>query len=184
MVFFASMKQTKMANKNQRKIESTRRQWEIEDLGRERKLSALYRRLDQIEEFIGYVADDFHNLRHDAVFVLSTKDPNAIQARMESYIMWRDNLPKRVYAYGASVRSLENDQLVNSWEKIYEAFENMRDFYIKVYKDKGKDPESHPDVIKDQQTVDSLYDQFNEGLGLFISELDKIRAGSSIKEYH
>jgi hypothetical protein len=180
--YIASAIQSKQFFNNQQEIEDKRREWNLEDRRLERKLSTLYRRLDNLELFIGYVNDDFHNLRHDIVFMMSCSDPILIEHRFAGYANWRDSIPRRIYSYGSAVRSLNSNELIKSWEKLYESFESMKDLYIKVLDIKLEDPLIDLGSEDEFDNIGDLWDEFNAGVGSFLAELDDIRSGSQIAE--
>lgn len=178
--YIASTIQASITHNRQEKIEGRKRSWHLEDIQRERKLSVLFRRIDKVEEFIGYVNDDFHNLRHDTLYIMNNVDPTEIEARLLGYLNWRDSIPRRIYSYGASVHSLMSDELVNNWKELYETFEKMKEYYLEILRKKQEDPHAFSGQDEGSGTADVLYKEFNQGLGSFIAELDKIRTGNSI----
>ncbi len=176
--YFASAIQAAREFERHKSLDATKRRWQLEDEQREYRRSIRTRRLDQAEEFIGYVTEDFQSIRHAAIFIVQCEDPQAIEQKIHEYGHWRDTLPKRVYAFGASVRSMSSPALVTAWDSLNSSFEQLTETYKRICADKERGPSRHPQGLDLLKQIDTLYEGFNQGLGAFIAELDRLRADS------
>jgi len=171
----AEIQATRSFNR-QSSLEIKKREWSIQDDLRKHRISVLMKRCDEVEEFVYTYAEDFQNIRHASLFILQSTDQREIQTRINEYGRWRDAIPKRVYAYGASVSSLGRPDLVKYWNEMNEAWQLNSDLYKAICSAKEKDPgpyQYHARVLAD---IDKSYQDFNNSLGHFLSQLDEVRA--------
>ena len=177
--FVAASIQASKSFQNQLKLEALKRTWEVEDSKRRQVIAVAERRCDQAEEFIGMVTEDFQNIRHAAIFVLQSRDLDAIHRRISEYAAWRDTVPKRVYAFGAVVGGLGSRELIESWnDQLYPAFERLTGMYKEICDTIERDQRSPTYALDLLHSIGSAYEDYNKGLGTFMSQLDKIRATS------
>jgi hypothetical protein len=162
----------------QKKLEDKKRAWAIKDLKADRAFGVLDRRCDQIEEFIYSYTEDFQSIRHAALYILQSTSWPDIAERIRSYAAWRDAVPRRVYAYGASVGSLGSTELVKAWKEMEVPFAGLTETYKEIAARKEADSSPFRDGQAYLVSIDAEYEAFNKALGAFIGELDNIRAGS------
>jgi len=163
-------------------LEEKKRMWSVEDATRQHRIGVLMRRIDQVEDFVYYFTEDFQNIRHALLYILQNTDSTAIQQRIAQYGAWRDQLPKRIFGYGPGVISVGRKKLVTYWDQMNKPFEELRHLYIHVCNSKA----SSTDPLQDEREifgkVSDAYEEFNEALGKFLTELDSARAFEPAKE--
>jgi ribosomal protein S17E len=180
--YVASTIQTTISWQRQLNLEEKKRNWAVEDATQQHRIGVLMKRIDQVEEFVYYYTEDFQNIRHAAIFILRTNDLSAIEVRMAQYAAWKDQLPKRVYGYGPGIVSLGRKILVKYWDRMNKQFEELGKVYSEICDNKTKNPLSPLNQEELLAKIDYAYQEFNEGLGQFISELDNARALAPMAE--
>jgi hypothetical protein len=177
--YVASAVQASKSFGRQMRLEDRKRTWELQDTRAERAFDVLDRRCDQVEEFVFSYTEDFQSIRHTALYILQSTDWTDIEQRIRKYADWRDSVPKRVFAYGASVGSLGSQRLVDGWQEMQIPFEALSELYREIADKKEADPGPLKDGEEYLEKIDAEYEAFNKALGGFVAELDNVRSLTS-----
>jgi uncharacterized membrane-anchored protein YhcB (DUF1043 family) len=178
--YILSILQTNKQYEHQKELESTQRDWQIQDREHEYQLSVRQRRWDQAEEFISAMTQDFHQFRSHAIFLVNADSNSDVQEHVFEFAYWQKYIDKSVFQYGPVVGALSttNHGIESSWNKMEQAWQNMAHHYQFLYEQKVIRAENIANPQEMLQAIYDVYGSYNDGLKQFIIQIDEIRQNS------
>jgi len=155
--------------------------WELEEKKRVRVNNAREIRLKEGEEKIKDFTRDFYYFMEIIQEAINTKSPNEIQIInkiVSEYEKARDELDKGRAAFEISVKSLGDEQLTNSFEKVKDSLNAYKNFYVYLadfLKANGSAllQKEHDNNVKKEQTLNQSYTSSAE---VFIRRINELRS--------
>jgi len=176
--YVASAIQTSRAFDRQFKLEELRRTWQLDDESRAHRIAVRARRCDQAEKSVSAMSEDFHHLRTQSISFVNAAPRSEFGGDFHDFAHWQRHIDRSVFEYGPVINALSGSQhdLVSPWKTMEQAWLDMANHYRFLYQQKvaeGKDLDDPEGMLKD---INDVYGAFNNGLGLFIVEVDRVRA--------
>jgi Na+/phosphate symporter len=155
--------------------------WELEEKKREREYDAREIRLKEGEEKIKDYTRDFYYFMEIIQEAINTKSANEIQTInkiVAEYEKAHEELDKGRAAYEVSVKSLGDEQLTNSLEKVKNSLIAYKNYYVYLadfLRRNGSEllQKEHDNNVKKEQALNQSYTSSAEG---FIRRINELRS--------
>lgn len=150
------------------------RKWNLQDRLRERQIQVLDRRIDQIEQFLESMTQDFRLIYHLIEFYLDNDDPYEAKQQSKNRQKYKENLDTTIFAKGAAIRSLHDEKVNNLWESMMDASDKINNSYAEIYHLKYKEGVKM-NVEAFRMDIMNTWLQYSGNLVEIYTRLDEIR---------
>jgi len=155
-------------------VEFVRRSWGKEDRQRDRRIQVLDRRVNQIEQYLEGVTQDFRLVMNDAEFYLATDDIPEANRRMAQRRELKDSIDTRIFARGPAIRALADPELDTLWESLMGSFDKLAAIYMEIF-----DTKFNNMMPIDQNlfgtALNETWLEYSRTIGILYHQLDQIR---------